>query len=500
MSKKLTCFFLTLILFTFQFVFTLTLVAEAPTQNYSEKICLTLSGLVISNVKVEVSCDLKRSSASEDIWMVSITFNYQIWKPDSFSGLWNPRIIVHFGTDIPKNSHYCFPEFIGPPLPWIKDEDWGKSYPGIKGSRIITGYITGKPPLVPGKSVYIPLYFGLDPSYYSDTKTLQKLEDGEIKLYQVQQVEIRNRLSIRPTFLDFGKVFGDEVLMMPIVLSEENLGAMTWAISSNVSWISVVPNTGNITIGRIAIEVKANSSGLSRGHLFGEILVRSNRGIVSIPVYLFVAVANFDGPESAIRVINFGTSDSHRVSTTISNLLGYGVQLNMGADFQITAGISLPSYLSVDYAFTKDPSSLNEYVARISIITTGTEGGRAWMRLNGGIQGSVTTKEASFGFNFRFNHIDLYNSLTNTDEGWEIDFNRLAKFKVPLNGKIVTSCSTGLIPIYSLDIGMGVLSFSVSFEFSIEVSSYSRGNVTVSGALINSTTVPIYIGEGSVTL
>lgn len=446
-------------------------------------VSLNISSLIISNVRVNV--ELGYWSEDKVPFDVTISFDYQIWKPDNFFGLWNPRIIVNTGESIPEYPMYDFPAFLGPSGPkyeWQGDEreHWDKSYPGTYGSRTISGSIFLLSPIPKyGQSVKLKVYFGLDTYYTSARETLDEMRNGDIKLYPFGTVEVRNSFSIRPQGLAFGNVYGSETLTKAVILSTSDSGSFKWSISSPEPWISIKPSDGNTSIGRVVVEVTVNSDGLSTGTYSSEVFFTSNAGFAFLPVTLNVT-SDSTIPGKLTKVINAGFSGVVGGSIPISGSVE-NIPFSFITGLDISAGIALPVILTVDYPDNLKPDSY----AQISVSAEGSLGGRVWMNLVGYIEGKV----AGLGFNFRFTQADLYNWLTNTEEGWRIDFNRLITFKVPLLREgYKNEFNTVPIPLYNFEFEQGNLTFGVSFTFACFVDSYLVGNVTMSGNAIENPT------------
>jgi len=126
---------------------------------------------------------------------------------------------------------------------------------------------------------------------YSGTITIQP-NVGSAKSISVQMVVPPPELSISTSSLDFGSTEDEN----SFTISNAGGGTLTWTITVDQNWLTVLPSSGETSAETDQITVSVDRSGLSAGGYEAEITVTSNAGTGTIAVEMSIGemVWNYD--------------------------------------------------------------------------------------------------------------------------------------------------------------------------------------------------------------
>ena len=229
-------------------------------------------------------------------------------------------------------------------------------------------------------------------------------------------------LSVSPQSLDFGSSEEDKSFF----ITNSGTGTLTWNVSDDKDWISVIPVSGSTSFETDELNVKVDRSNLGAGIHTGTITVTSNGGTETISVTASKEVPDLSVSTSSLDFGSSITSSSFNITNSGTGSLTWSVGddrtwININPTSGETTSESDPVSVSVDL------SSLGAgtYTGTITITSNG---GTATISVSASKEVadlSVSTNELDFGSsetNKNFNISNIGNgTLTwevNSDKSW----------------------------------------------------------------------------------
>lgn len=135
-------------------------------------------------------------------------------------------------------------------------------------------------------------------------------------------------LDVTPLNLDFGSK-GDKKILL---LTNNGIGSLDYTLSSEKTWISIIPNVGNLTTETDQIEITVNRSGLNYGNYAETINVISDVNTIVVDVQMIVQDPNMPQLSITPKTINFGnkgTSENLTITNHGREILEWGLTENV---------------------------------------------------------------------------------------------------------------------------------------------------------------------------
>jgi hypothetical protein len=210
---------------------------------------------------------------------------------------------------------------------------------------------------------------------YNDVITVTSdVGNTTISVQMIKQNPSAPQLTVTPILSDFGTSQTET----NVTLSNTGTGTLSWSAVSSDGWITVTPNSGDITTNSTSAKLKVNRSGLAPGNFNGTVIFSSNGGNQTATVKMNI-------PAVPILSVSPGVIDFGETSTT------QNLQIN-----NIGTGSLTWSIVSNQPWLTTSPAQGTNYTA-VSInanrtgMSTGTYTGVLTISSNGGsTQVSVT--------------------------------------------------------------------------------------------------------------
>ena len=212
----------------------------------------------------------------------------------------------------------------------------------------------------------------MDPGNYE--RTISVTSNGGNAEILVKIIIEGPKLEITPLNLDFGS----DIINKTLFLKNIGAGNLEYSITTDESWISITPNSGNITDETDQVEISVSRNGLNYGNYSGSISLLTNANTIVVDVQMTVADPNQPQLSISPTNINFGTNNSSEI-LTISNT-GNGVlewNLNDNQDWidvnknsgELQSGASTEVTVIID-RFGQSPGN---YAGFITVTSNGGE-------------------------------------------------------------------------------------------------------------------------------